>query len=512
MSQHDSLRKRSDQHKTSSSPNKPIGAVFTPYKWALWAVNLLNLADALEQRKTVFDPTGGEGVFVFALIDSWINKYNGNVYEIVDFIYYNEIQKGFIDEFQAKFKEKYGFRFPERNISSDDIIVNNNKKKFDYIIGNPPWINFNDIDSLEYKEELKQFYVKYGLVRNLKEVLLGGSRIDLAALVLFSVFANNVKESTKCAYYLPLSLFLNDGAGETFRNYSIGQIAFSLDYIYDFDGIDVFDGISTRFCFASFSMGGKSKYPISYYMLNDKEEWKEYFAAPITKPNSALIVKKSSSLSEFELKLVEIESWQTPRQGINTCGANDVFIFDELPPSLNEKYLYPLVTTKLLKGTIDAPEKYILLPYHKNGKPLSFAELESEGLSDYFNKHKSKLQNRKGVLINSQIKKDIWWGLIGLGPYSFCKYKIIWSSFGSKEFSPIVLSKYENQEWQANQAMQAFIPSNDLTDAYRIQLQLNTFGIEQHLKDQKMEGTMNWAQPGRIKKFLIEVDKIPSLF
>ena len=153
-----------------------------------------------------------------------------------------------------------------------------------------------------------------------------------------------------------------------------------------------------------------------------------------------------------------------------------------------------------------------MLPYHKNGKPLSYAELESEGLSEYFNKYKNKLENRKGVLINSQIKKGIWWGLIGLGPYSFCKYKVIWPSFGSKEFLPIILSNYGNQEWQANQAMQAFIPANDLADAYRIQIQLNTFGIEQHLKDQKMEGTMNWAQPGRIKKFLKEVDPIPSLF
>jgi hypothetical protein len=105
-----------------------------------------------------------------------------------------------------------------------------------------------------------------------------------------------------------------------------------------------------------------------------------------------LIVKKNNSIEEFTLKLVEIESWQTPRQGINTCGANEVFQFSEPPTFLNMKYLYPLVTTKLLKGEIDKPEKYILLPYHKNGKPLSYSELESECLIEYFNKNKSKLQ------------------------------------------------------------------------------------------------------------------------
>lgn len=497
---------------TLSSPNKPIGAVFTPYKWAMWAVELLNLADSLENKKTVFDPTGGDGSFIFALVDSWINKYQGNIKEIINYIYYNEIQSEFVEKFCTKFKLKYNIDFPQTNISINDIIVNNSKKKYDFIIGNPPWVNFNDIDNIEYKEVLKQYYVKYELVKNLKEVLLGGSRIDLAALVLYSVFLNNTTNSTVCGYFLPLSLFLNDGASDSFRNYAVGEKIFSLDCIYDFDGIDVFEGIATRFCFARFSISKKTKYPISYYISNENHEWKEFFAAPVTRPNAALIVKKSNAIEEFSIKLVEIEAWQTPRQGINTCGANDIFQFSEQPVYLNKKYIYPLVTTKLLKGEIEKPEKYILLPYHKNGKPLSYNELENEGLLEYFNKYKSKLQNRKGVLINSQISKGIWWGLIGLGPYSFCKYKIIWPSFGSKDFAPIILSEYENQEWQANQAMQAFIPSKDLADSYRIQMQLNTFGIEQHLRDQKMEGTMNWAQPGRIKKFLKEVDSTPSLF
>jgi len=497
---------------TLNSLNNPIGAVFTPYRWAIWAVELLNLADSLNQKKTVFDPTGGDGSFIFALVDSWIKKYNGSIKEIVNLIFYNEIQIEYINKFSSDFKEKYKMEFPQSNISSLDIIINNNKKKYDFIIGNPPWINFNDIQDEKYKELLKQYFIRYELVKNLKEVLLGGSRIDLAALVLYSVFLNNTKDSTVCGYFLPLSLFLNDGASDSFRKFSVGQKSFSLDYIYDFDGITVFEGIATRFCFAHFTMNRKTIYPISYYISNDDNQWKEFFAAPVAQSNAALIVKKTNAIEEFSIKLVEIESWQTPRQGINTCGANEIFQFNELPKYLNKNYIYPLVTTKLLRGEIKKPEKYILLPYHKNGKPLSFKELEDEGLLEYFSKYKNKLQNRKGVLINSQINKGIWWGLIGIGPYSFCKYKIIWPSFGSKEFSPVILADYDNHEWQANQAMQAFIPSNDLADSYRIQMQLNTFGIEQHLKDQKMEGTMNWAQPGRIKKFLKEVDPTPSLF
>jgi hypothetical protein len=174
-----------------------------------------------------------------------------------------------IRKLELEFEQKYKIKFPEKNRTTLDIIVNNNMKKYDYIIGNPPWINFNDIGNIEYKEILKQYYIKYGLVKNLKEVLLGGSRIDLAALILYSVFLNNTKDTTICGYYLPLSLFLNDGASESFRSYTVGNKNFSLDYLYDFDGIKVFDGISTRFCFAQFSMSRKTKYPINYFISNE---------------------------------------------------------------------------------------------------------------------------------------------------------------------------------------------------------------------------------------------------
>jgi hypothetical protein len=226
------------------------------------------------------------------------------------------------------------------------------------------------------------------------------------------------------------------------------------------------------------------------------------FAAPISETSSALIVKPDNLASSFVIDKIEIDYWQQPRQGVNTCGANDVYIFDAYPLEINPNYVFPLVTTKLLQGKISEPEKFIVLPYHKNGKPLSFEELKYSGLFQYFAQHEDKLKSRKGVLINSAMKKGQWWALIGVGPYSFSEYKVIWAAFGSKNFSPITVSKWMRQEWQANQAMQAFIPANNLHDASRVQNEFYKLDVEGHLKDQKMQGTMNWAQPGRIKRFL----------
>jgi hypothetical protein len=58
------------------------------------------------------------------------------------------------------------------------------------------------------------------------------------------------------------------------------------------------------------------------------------------------------------------------------------------------------------------------------------------------------------------------------------------------------------QPWQANQAMQAFIPCLTLAEAKDLLGRLENSNIENYLKSLSVEGTCNWAQPGRIKRFL----------
>ena len=50
--------------------------------------------------------------------------------------------------------------------------------------------------------------------------------------------------------------------------------------------------------------------------------------------------------------------------------------------------------------------------------------------------------------------------------------------------------------------MQAFIPCWSLAEAEDLLDQLQNSNIESYLKSLSVEGTCNWAQPGRIKRFL----------
>jgi hypothetical protein len=111
-------------------------------------------------------------------------------------------------------------------------------------------------------------------------------------------------------------------------------------------------------------------------------------------------------------------------------------------------------------------------------------------------------------MLNSMLKRGFWWALFGVGEYSFFNFKVVWEAYGKTTFKP----KIFEGNWQANQSLQAFIPLKSHQEAKRILLDLSDNRIEHYLLSHKMQGTMNWAQPGRIKKLLSyedEVIKVP---
>jgi hypothetical protein len=105
-------------------------------------------------------------------------------------------------------------------------------------------------------------------------------------------------------------------------------------------------------------------------------------------------------------------------------------------------------------------------------------------------------------MLNTWLKRGLWWALLGVGDYSFAPFKVVWEAYGKDTFKPRVFSAHNGKPWQANQAMHAFIPCSTRDEAERLLDQLASSKIERYLRSLSMEGTCNWAQPGRIKRFL----------
>ncbi len=496
---------------TNKHTNLAIGAVFTPAKWAEFAIDEFGLLEKWLSGKTIFDPTMGDGGLLETLIAKGIAG-GKKIDELpVENLYGVELNSRFYQAFFERINKKYGIVLPKENFRNMDIFHFPATQKFDIIFGNPPWKTFADLPEA-YKEFIKPKFLAYDLVSGTaQQLLLGGSRIDIAALVIKKTIAENLQSHGEAIYFVPLSLFLNDGSHQGFRNYKVNDALFAVEKLYDFHDSHAFENISTRYGLAKFVRDIPQQFPVAY-LQRQGSRWKKYCAAPLLYNNDAWSVtapKEITLLKDFRSIVLQKDS--APRQGINTCGANTVFFFTDCREAgdnhyllnnthvLPKKYIFPLLTGSNFKTSQQAC-KWVLLPYDmQTGKPLNWSEIaQEETLSEYFLKHRSALQNRKGTLINTWIKKGIWWALLGVGKYNFYPYKIVWEAYGRTSFEPQIIDGH----WQANQSLQAFIPVKSRQEAEEIHRQLADKRIENYLRSRMMSGGMSWAQPGTIKKLV----------
>ena len=503
----------------SKRVKKPIGAFFTPMVWAKWVIKHNGLFERWLDGASILDPTAGEGNFLEAFIAMANDNGIEIRHEMLERLIGIEKEEKFSVNFFSRMKDRYQISFPRKNFTTEDFIFSSKPLKADIVVGNPPWQNFNDLPHV-YKEKLKPFFYRYHLVSNPKDLLLGGSRIDIAALVIAKCIVENMNVHGMAYFFMPLSILLNDSAHKAFRSYRLGSHDFGVKEVFDFNHLSIFDGVAARFGLVSFERDARQAFPIPYHVF-ESGGWTRKRAMPAFNSDDPLSVIGAESANPFEaFRKIKISIKSKPRQGVNTCGANDVFIFDTLVKidgtmasvsnnvnrdvTLPRKYLFPLVAKENFREEHPDPVRFILLPYNPlSGAPLEESEIQKEnGLQTYLFSQKSKLQNRKGTLINAWISRGYWWALLGIGRYSFTPHKVLWEAFGRNTFSPRIFSGYKEMCWQGNQALHAYIPCEDRTSAERICAKLRNPFVQGYLLSLSMEGTCNWAQPGRVSKLI----------
>ena len=480
-----------------------IGEVFTPLKWAKWLIDKWNIFDAWIDGAHICDPTAGKGAFILALLE--IARCRGVPITSDRLSRLTLIERNVLHLawFRKKVKQEFGVDFPVSRLFCQDVIMEPHAGKYDILIGNPPWVNFADLPS-DYKACVKPFFLSEGLVPDRQQLLLGSSRIDIAALVLKIALGHLLKENGIGCFYLPLSLFFGDGAHSGFRNYRANQRDFAVDTVYEFASTQVFKGVNTSYCCAKFRGDTRQTFPVTYFReLSGR--WTEHKAVPLN--DSADLWRVVRDLNELNTGTtvdLNLSAAQTPRQGVNTCGANSVFIFEDKPLHLPEAFLYPLATKGIWRPEASFSHKWILLPYHQEtGKLLTQHQIDHHvSLKEYLQSAEEVLRSRKGTLLRAAIDRGYWWALLGVGPYSFAPFKVIWEAYGKNQFNPVVLSSVNGQAWQGNQSMHAFIPCLSEDAAYRVKNALENPEIPKLLRQLNGTGKCNWAQPGKMKKIL----------
>jgi len=501
--------------KTLSDKELTIGDVFTPLRWALFAIEQMEIFEKWMQGASVFDPTMGEGNLLEALVVKGMQR-GYAIHDLpADRLFGNELNTRYYRQALTKFQDIYGLDM-RSNFSNEDIL-RLKSRPFDIVFGNPPWKNFVDLPET-YRESLKVYFHMYELAGDTRQLLLGGSRVDIAALIIRVAIKNFLRPGGEAIVFIPLSLLLNDGASRSFRTYRVEDINYAPKRVFDFNDELVFEGVATRYGLVHFVRDEEAVFPIPY-LRSERGRWLNFSARPAFRTTDPLTVLAPDEQPDWhQLKPIRLPPSAQPRQGINTGGANALFMFDQLEQVDNQlvrvsnrtqqdvllpaAYLYPLITSGNFGSAPAAAKRWILLPYDQTGKPLLWEKIvAAPALHNYLLSHEQALRSRRGAMLNAQLKRGFWWALLGIGSYNFSPYKVVWEAYGRTNFRPQIFEGH----WQANQSLQAYIPLKTLAAATRVQAQLSDKRIEHYLRSMKMEGTMNWAQPGRIGQ-LIEYD------
>lgn len=346
---------------------------------------------------------------------------------------------------------------------------------FDFIIGNPPWVNWENLDP-EYKKLILPSWPPLGLF-----AMSGRDRAfskeDLSVLATYTACLRFGKKGAKVGLLLPQALFQSRKNSKGFRRFQLGQSGLFLhvDKATDFSDYVAFGDAKNRtaafFCTLS---DEPTKYPVRYLRFVPEKgkgessgTYKNLWATPSDQSDSTSNWALFEESEEINHSKREGKTYRA-RTGVFTGGANAVYYVRVLGQDRDlvllendterakikvEKqqflaehdYLYPFAKGRDVKQwkVCRPTEQGILLPHtvETRIKPISptVLALQAPKTISYLSQHKEMLQTRASLTALDRANvAEGYYAMLRVGEYTFAPYKVAWR-YISKDFCCAVI-------------------------------------------------------------------------
>lgn len=369
------------------------------------------------------------------------------------------------------------------------ILIGN---KFDYVVGNPPWIAWKSM-SKSYRKGTLQVWKSYGIFEK-NGYDQKTTHDDFGMAVTYVSIDKYLKIGGKMVFLLPTSFLKSTKGGQGFRKLSItrlGQnIPFKIDMVDDFSNVKLFTipTIAIRI-----TKGSKMEYPMSSYrvwkqigkksIIDPHAKWNEVKKGLNVETLSAQPVdnndKQSAWLTlpdmKFANKVLDFKKprYYTGRKGIEPAGAKGIYILkkpircrDGLmliencierqrrkdfllkgvhKEKIEDTYIFPMLGGRNISKWQVKSNEYILVPHsveYKYGIPekelAKTAPKTLEWLS-YFHDELFASRKQNGKFFKPDTHP--FYRLDNVGEYTYAPYKVLWKE-QTGSMSAVVVSTY----------------------------------------------------------------------
>lgn len=485
-----------------------VGEYYTPYWLAREVIDRITKEDNEAHCKKFIDPACGSATFLIALINKYKECSQNAIFANVCGIDINPLTV-------LAAKTNYLLLYSKNCTFStsdpleipiyyaDTIAINDistrfaetdqydfvPKQKYDYIIGNPPWVNWEYMPD-NYRMQHAQLWQYYGLFSP-KGLNSNFIKEDISVLLTYVVIDNYLATGGKIGFVVKETLFKSIKQGEGFRKFRITpkEIDLKVIRVDDLTKIKPFRDAVTRTAIIYIEKGSKTTYSVDYVVWTPTSKIKSFenntlfdlsefidFEVLKARPsvqdtiNSGWITESAEEMnySKFILGTNDLVA----RTGVFTGGANGIYwlrinaeqngniLVSNITEHAKNKmknvhlevekdYVFPLLTGKELDFWSYTYSKYILCPHTAETKmyPIDKKILARYPLTEhYLGEFKKELENRKGFTSMDQpIHEQFFYALQRIGVYTFAKYKVCWR-YISKNFTPAVV-EYANDQY-----------------------------------------------------------------
>jgi hypothetical protein len=347
--------------------------------------------------------------------------------------------------------------------------------KFDYVVGNPPWINWENLPEF-YRESTKHLWDQYGLLAKTKGMGLGKVKRDMAMLFTSRCLDIYAKESGRFAFLIPFTCYKTQ-AGAGFRKFLANgrvdgekKVPCSVLKIHDLVTLYPFEGATNRTSLLAIEKQGKTQFPISCTMwhnspskvVNQEEDLEhvkkltkqyELILAPIEKgkPETSwtITTAKAYGILQGILKPSQYRGYEgtnTALNGVywvetiekdgllfarNLSNVGKIKVRERNAP-VEPDLVFPLLRGRDVKKWYAHPSCNILLPFQQDGKIIDTADLKVR-----YRKAFRYLQNFEKELKQRSIyrlfaKELPFYYVHGVGAYTFAPYKVLWKEISGE--------------------------------------------------------------------------------